>query len=137
APALGRSGRRLLETLSGWFRRGGDALVADGVPRRDGVAHAPVRGSAGEGGDTRVLVLLHARAALCPGRAKSESDAHGGNPVRLQPSPRAARLSRRELARAVGGVGVGARAGRKGIVVLGELRPDRRPERPGPAALAV
>jgi para-nitrobenzyl esterase len=32
APALGRSGRRLFETLSGWFGRGGDALVARRVP---------------------------------------------------------------------------------------------------------
>jgi len=77
----GRSGRRLSENLSGWFRRGSDALVADGVPRRDGVAYAPVRESAGEARETRILVLLHARAAVCAGRAKSESDAYGGNPV--------------------------------------------------------
>src|SRR4029077_3970216 len=106
-----RSGRRVLETLSGWFGRGSDALVADGVPRRDGVAHAAVRDPAGEARAARVLVLLHARAA--PGeRAKSESDACVGNPVRLRQPPRAARVSGCELARARVGVATGSRARR-------------------------
>src|SRR5437016_14665123 len=42
AAALGRSSRRLPETLFGGFRRGSDARVANGVPRRTGVAHAPL-----------------------------------------------------------------------------------------------
>jgi len=71
-----------------------------------------------------------------PDAQKPKSDAYRGNPVRLQQSPRAARLSRRELARAGLGIGVRARAGREGVVVFGELRPDRRSERQRPAALA-
>src|SRR3989441_4837298 len=97
---------------SGRFRRGSDALVANGVSRRDGVAYAPVRESAGEARATRILVLLHARAAVCAGRAKTESDAHGGDPVCVQQSPPAACVSGRELARAGLGISVRARARR-------------------------
>jgi hypothetical protein len=112
-----------------WLRRGSDAIGADGVPRRARVAHAAVRELAGQARQTRVLVLLHARAAVCADGVESARDAHGGNPVPVQQPAAAARLSRRKLVRARFGVVNGARTRRPRFVVLGELRANRRSER--------
>ena len=88
-------------------------------------------------GKRALLVHLHARAADRAGRARPEGDARRRDRLRLQQPLGAARDPRSQLAEAGDGVGEGPGDGRSDVVVLGELRADRRPERQGSAGVGA
>jgi para-nitrobenzyl esterase len=125
----GRSRRSVLERVPGNHRPGSEPLIAAPLRGRDVVAHAALRDRSGEEGQEGVALLLHARTASRSRSTQSACDAHRGDSVRLQQSQGAARVSGRELAHARVSIAKGSRACGNGLLVLGELRAQRRSER--------
>ncbi len=108
-----------------------------GVPGHRDVGGAPLRRAPGGNRTTRVLVLLHARAAGRAWGPRFEGNSRDGNSVRLKQSLCASVNSGCELPAAGVGIGARSRTGGEDFVLLGQLREDRGPERQKPSHLAT
>ena len=95
------------------------------VQRRGGVAHAQIRRAASEARQRRLRLLLHARAADAARPAVARRDARRRDPVHVRQSRAAGAVDRRRPA-----------ARGRHVVVLGQLRAQRRSERCGLAGVA-
>ncbi len=127
-----RYGRQLPEGLSGIDRRRSERIRLLCRPRRNGVRDAQLGAPRIETGKEVVRLLLH-RAASAGGRQRGQGRrwsvrarparqrrARLGDSLRVQSSGQQPRLDRS-----------GSAGGRHDVILLGELRDDRRPERQG------
>src|SRR5690606_25532085 len=134
--AVGRARGRLPRSLSARERCRERPLRGRGVQRRHVLAHAALCRLPARPRQARVVVLLHAESAGAGGTAAVAGGARIGGALRVRESRRAAALPGPQHPGARGRLRERSPRRRADVVVLGQLRAQRRSERGGLAPLA-